>query len=444
MKDPLGKAISLGNLLRFTIPTIVMMVFMSLYTIVDGIFVSRLIDTDALSAVNIVYPLLSVVIAIGTMFGTGTSAIVAKKLGEGRGREAKGDFTFIVLVATGLTVLLSLVSLWLLEPILYALGANAAVYAYCWEYAFPLVFFLPASVLQLIFQYLFVTDGHPHLGLAVTIAGGVANMVLDYVFIAWCGWGIAGAAIATGIGYTIPAVFGLVYFTVHRRGSLCFTRPRADRRVLLRSMTNGSSEMVSNLSLSVTTYLFNRIMMHYLGQDGVAAVTIVLYMDFLLIAVSLGYAMGVAPLISYNYGSGDTEKLQRIYRLSRRFILAFSVVTAALTMLGAPLLVSAFAREGTAVYAFAVAGLRLYAVSYLFKGFNIFASSLFTAFSDGKVSAILSFSRTLGFLVLCVLGLTALLGVNGVWIGTPVAEALALGLSLYYIRTRRGVYQYSR
>lgn len=439
----LGREISLGFLLRFTLPTIIMMVFTSLYTIVDGIFVSQLINTDALSAVNIVFPLLSIVIAMGTMFGTGVAAIMGKKLGEGRRQESSENFSFVVLFSLLLSVVLAILVYIFLTPILYTLGANEDIFHYCRDYAYPLIFFLPASMLQLIFQYAMVTDGRPGLGLCVSILGGAANMALDYLFIGVFEWGIAGAAIATGIGYCIPALFGVVYFFINKKGLVFFTRPKSDWRMLQKSMTNGSSEMVSNLSMSVTTFLFNITMMHFLGQDGVAAITIVQYLDFLLVAVNLGYSMGVAPLISFNYGSKNNAKLRRIFQVSLWLTIGFAIVVTIGSMVFARPLVATFAQKGTAVFEFAASGMVIYAISYLFKGFNIFSSALFTAFSNGKVSAILSFTRTLLFLVLCILGLSVLFGVSGIWFAVPVAEVLALILSLIYVRKYRGVYHYA-
>lgn len=443
MNHSLSQKISYRSLIQFTLPTILMLVFMSMYTIVDGMFVSRFVNTDALSAVNIVYPLLSIVIAMGTMFGTGITAIVAKKIGEGKRQEAKENFTFITICSVLVTLVISIVSLIFLEDIIYLLGANDAIFDYCYSYLFPLIFFLPASVLQLLFQYTMVANGNPNLGFVISLLGGIANMILDYVFIVPLNMGIAGAAYATGIGYMIPTVLGLIYFSVNRGADICFVKPKIDWSVLGNSIVNGSSEMVSNLSVSITTYLFNIIMMHFLGQDGVAAITIVLYMDFLLAAVNMGYSMGVAPLISFNYGCGDSDKLKKIVKMSFHFSTIFAIFVTVSTILFSGPLVSIFAQKGTPVFEFAVNGLFIYAFGYLFKGYNIFASALFTAFSNGKVSAILSFARTLVFIIVCILGLTAIFGVNGVWFSVPAAELLTLFLTFFYLKTYKDTYQYA-
>lgn len=441
MTDALDRPITPVSLVKFTFPSMIMMVVMALYTVVDGVFVARLIGTDAFSAVNIVYPLLSAVFALGTMFGTGTAALISRKLGEGRSSEANQNLTLVVLVCVGLGALLCGLFLIGLEPVLYALGANDAVYGYCRAYALPLLFFFPASILQLAFQSLLAADGKPQIGLLVILAGGLTNIVLDYAFIALAGMGIAGAALATGIGYSLPAVYGLAHFG-RGKGLFRFTRPKPDGRALLRVMTNGSSEMVSFLSASVTTFLFNTIMMRHVGPDGVAAVAVLLYLDFVLVAVSMGYALGVAPLFSFNHGRGNTDALRGLYRLSILFCLGLGVGMFLLTEVFAPGLTAVFADRGTPVYALAVAGLRIFAVGYLFKGCNIFTSAMFTAFSDGKVSALLAFMRTLVFLTGALLGLTALFGVDGVWFASPVAELAALALAVLLTLRFRKHYHY--
>ena len=367
----LERKITVPSILKFALPSMVMMVVMSLYTVVDGMFVSRLVGTDAFSAVNIVYPLLSFVIALGTMFGTGITAIVSRKLGEGKQREANENVTFITLFAVGLGIVITVLSFIFLERLIYMLGADEDIYAYCYAYAFPLLFFQPANILQLEFQSLFVANGKPHIGLTVTVAGGLANVILDYVFIGVFHMGIAGAAVATGIGYCIPAFFSVFYFTFNRKAQLHFVKPKADWRVLLTSMTNGSSEMVSNLSGSITTFLFNIIMMRLVGNEGVAAISILLYLDFVLIAISLGYSMGVAPLFSYNYGGGNVAKLRKLYKISIGFCMGVGAVMTVGTLLFSGNLAAVFARRGSQVYELATAGLLVYAFGYLFKGFNI-------------------------------------------------------------------------
>lgn len=442
MNNTLEKKISVSSILKFTFPSIIMMVIMSLYTVVDGTFVSRLVGTDAFSAINIVYPLIGLVVGLGTMFGSGTTAIISKKLGEGKREEANRILTFIILFTTILGVFISILCFFFLENIIYILGANKDIYHYCYSYLFPIIFFFPASILQLEFQSLYVADGKPQIGLFVTILGGVANIVLDYIFIAEFNMGIAGAAIATGIGYLIPALYGLFYFAFHKKGNFCFVKPKARWRALGFSITNGSSEMVSCLSTSITTFLFNIIMMKLIGQDGVAAISVILYLDFVLTAISLGYSMGVAPLISYNYGCNNTNNLKKLYRLSTLLCIAVGIGTTAGTVLFAEQLTSIFTVKSSVVYELAVAALRIYAFGYLFREYNIFCSAMFTAFEDGKSSAILSFMRTLVFLSISLILLSSLFGVNGVWYSSVVAEFLAVTLSIFFTLKYRKKYHY--
>lgn len=442
--NPLSQPIKLSSVLRFTLPTMVTMVVMSLYTVVDGAFVSHLAGTEALSAVNLMYPLVSIIVGLGTMFGSGMAALASIKLGEGKQREACQSFTYIALCSVAVAVVISCICLICLDPIIYASGSDLSLYHLCRDYALPLLFFFPASILQLLFMTLYVVDGKPHIGLYVTIAGGVANVALDYLFIAELGMGIKGAAVATGIGYSIPALYGIVYFSLNRKGSLYFTRPKFSWRTLWNAASNGSSEMVSNFSTSVTTYLFNIILMRLAGPDGVAAITILLYLDFILIAVSLGYSMGVAPLISYNYGCADHDKLNRLFRTSTVFCLSTGAAVTIATILFAGPLTSIFAKEGTAVYEMAVYGLRIYALSYLMKSYNIFSSAMFTAFGNGMVSALLSFLRTLVFLSGSLVGLSYLFGIDGIWPATPVAETMSLLLSMCFVIKYRNIYHYGK
>ena len=292
------------------------------------------------------------------------------------------------------------------------------------------------------FQFFFVTAGRPNLGLWATVAGGVANIVLDYLFIVPLNMGIKGAAIATGIGYAVPSVIGLIYFSEKGQKSLSFAKPVRDLSILRKTCTNGSSEMVSNLAVSVTTFLFNRIMMDYLGEDGVAAMTIVFYAQFLFTAIFLGYTSGAAPLFSFNYGAQDKKKLHQLFRISMIFIAACSVIAFGLSIVLSDMVIGVFAASGSSVFELAKHGMYLFAAGFLFMGFNIFASGLFTALSNGRISAILSFLRTFVFLLLTILLLPLLLEVNGVWLSIPAAELMALVVALIYILKYRKVYGY--
>ncbi|MCI8331512.1 MAG: MATE family efflux transporter [Clostridiales bacterium] len=438
MQNQLAKDFHFHSLLTYALPTILMMVFMSMYTIVDGIFVSKLVNTNALAAVNIVFPIINVVMAIGIMIGTGGSAITARKMGEGRPGEARQDFTLLVIIGVLLGGVLTITGLVFLDPLLHFLGTNEATYDFGRQYAGLMLLFAVPSILQMLFQMFFVTAGKPALGLTVTILAGCANMLFDYLFIAIFHWGIAGAAIATGIGYLIPSLFGLTWFNVCRKGTLYFVRPIKNRGVILHTFLNGSSEMVTNLSAAIITYLFNIMMMRYLGENGVAAITIVLYIEFFLSAVYLGFSSGIAPILSFNYGEGNIPRLKRLFRISIFFIIGCQAVSFLISVLFAGPLVGLFAPRAGEVFALAVHGFYLYAACYLFRGINIFASSLFTALSDGITSAVLSLMRTFVLILPGLLLLPHIMGADGIWIAVPLAEVLSVILSiLCFIRLFR-------
>ncbi|MHC1723349.1 MAG: MATE family efflux transporter [Aminipila sp.] len=440
--NSIQKNFNFTALISYAIPSIAMMVFMSMYSIVDGAFVSKFVNTNALSALNIAYPLFNAVIAIGVMLGAGGSAIIAKKMGEDKFKEAKENFSLIVY--TGITIGLTLTTLGALfmKPMLKLLGANDLLMNYCYDYAFTLLLFTTPTILQMIFQYLFITAGKPHLGLGLTIVGGCLNIVLDYIFIVPLNMGISGAALATGIGIMIPSSVGLFYFSFNRKGTLYFVKTRIHLGILAHGCANGSSEMVTELSNAVITFLYNAIMLRYLGEDGVAAITILLYVDFLLKAALLGFSMGVSPIISYNYGSQNIPQIKRIFKYCFSFILACSAVIYISSSLCAPYLTGIFAHKGTNVYNLAMSGFMLYNISFLFSGFNIFSSALFTAFSNGKVSAIISFLRTFVFLSAGLLILPSLIGIKGAWIAVTISEGMSVIMSVFFLIKYKKVYQY--
>lgn len=422
MKVSLDKKITLKSIAVFVAPSIIMMIFMSIYSIVDGIVAARFVNTDAFAAINIVYPLLSIVIAIGTMFGTGATAIVSLLLGAKKEQEARQKLTFVVCVTVLIGIVIAVIIMLCLRPILLALGADESIYQYCYDYAFPQIFILPFIILQLQFQYYYVAEGKPSLGMITTIIGGVVNIVLDCLLTAVFQMGVTGVAIASGLGYTLSALIGLVYFWNNKKGTLYFVKPVVDCKMLFRTMANGSSEMVSNLSASVTTILFNVVMMHYIGKDGVAAMGVVLYLDFILISASLGFSAGVAPLISYNYGAGNQSRLKELYRINSRIcILSGLLVTVGAIAFREPLILL-FAGRGSEVFTLAVTGMLIYAFSYLLKPINVYYSAMFTAYSNGGVSAFLSLMRTLVLIVLTVLTFVWLFGIVGIWYAVPVAE----------------------
>ena len=441
MSYTIAKKFNLLSLLKFTVPAIIMMLFMSLYTIVDGIFISRLIGTTALSGLNIVYPFISFIHAVAIMFAAGGSAIIAKKMGEGRDEEARNTFSLIVYTGIFIGICISVFGNVFINEIIRFLGASPALEKYSYDYLKIIMLFAPFFILQILFQTFFITAGKPELGLRMTIVSGITNAVLDYLFMKTFAMGMVGAALATVSGYLIISIFGIVYF-LKKRNSLYFVKVKIDWGTIIESCINGSSEMVTDISSGVVTFLFNIVMMKYMGEKGVAAITIILYSQFVFIAVYLGFSMGTAPIISYNYGNQNKKQLKRILNICSKLIIGTSVGVFLLSLIFAKYIVGFFAPEGTEVYDIAIKGFSLFAITYIFAGYNIFSSSLFTALSNGKISAVISFMRTLVFIVLGIFFLPMIFQVNGIWLAVPFAEILSILVSLFFIRREKGRYGY--
>ena len=432
---------SAGSLLRFAFPTIVMMIFMGLYTIVDTIFVAQFVNTDALSSINIVCPIINVTVGLGTMIATGGNAIVSRKMGAGESQEAKEDFTLLIITGAVIGFLILLCGAIWIDPIIYALGASGLLFPYCKGYLMTLLLFIPANVLQTLFSNLFVTAGKPGLGFGLSVLAGVANIILDYIFIALCNLDIQGAALGTGFGYPFPTVVGPIYFA-RSKGTLSFTKPELKWAVIKESCFNGSSEMVGQLATAITTFLFNNTMMDLLGEDGVAAITIIIYSQFLLNTLYIGYSMGIAPVIGFNYGNKNSVQQKNVFKISIGFIAAASVLIFSVSMFGGPYIVRLFTESTSEVYRIAADGFTIFSFSFLFCGLNNFTSAMFTALSNGKVSAVLSFLRTFGLLAGGILLLPRILGITGVWLAVPFAEGMMFVVSALCLIHYRKRYSY--
>lgn len=440
-RNPLAQDFTFLSLLRFALPSLCMMVFMGLYTLADTLFAARLVGTDALSALNIVCPVINLLVGLGTMLATGGNAVISRKMGAGQPQAARQDFTFLLCCGALAGLLIAAAGTVWCGPLLRLLGASERLFPYCRAYLRLLILFAPASMLQVLFQNLFVTAGQPGLGFGLCAAAGCANIALDYLFIAVLRLGIAGAALGTGLGYTIPAAAGCCFFA-RSRGPLHFCRFRPDWPMLAESCRNGASELVGQAASAVTTFLFNRTMLRLAGEDGVAAVTILIYTQFLLSSAYLGFSIGVAPVFGYCYGARDDGRLQKLFRCCMAFVLGTSALVSALSFWGGSRVAALFAPAGTPVFAMACAGFPVFAVSFLFSGVNLFTSALFTALSDGRSSALLAFARTFGFLAPALLLLPRLLGLAGVWLAVPLAEGLAFGLSVLLLKRNQASYRY--
>ncbi len=421
------KPVTLKNILRFAVPTIAMTVFMSFYTMVDGLFVSNLIGTNALSAINLTAPVIQLVTAISTMLATGGSAVIMKKMGEGKREEAKEDFTSLILVNVLVGAVMCMIGYLTMNHIFAGMNLSADVEGYCLEYLSRYLLFTVPILLMNNFTLYMIASEKATLSFICSVTGGILNMV--------------GAAIATGLGYSVTAVVGLVVFC-KKKNLLHFTKPVFRFKVLAKAATNGCSEMATALVTGIITMMFNWTMLRYVGEDGVAAVTIIMYVLMFASSLYTGYSYGVAPMLSFYHGEKNHEKLKRLVGISMQVIAFISIITVAGSFLLTKPLVSVFARQDNPVYNLAVTGNRICTIALFFIGFNIFASGMFTALSNGIVSAILAFSRSFVFMLITMIVLPLVLGVNGIWLATPAAELMALALSIFMFLKYRKKYGY--
>ena len=435
------KPVTLKNIVKFAVPTIAMTVFMSFYTMVDGLFVSNLIGTDALSAINLTAPVIQLVTAVSTMLATGGSAVIMKKMGEQKTDEAKEDFTFLIIVNVIVGLVMCAAGYLAMDFIFAGMNLSPAVEGYCVEYLSRYLIFTVPILLMNNFTLYMIASEKAVLSLICSVTGGILNMALDYVFIAGLDMGIGGAAVATGLGYSVTAVAGLFVFS-RKKSLLHFKKPVFRIRVLGSAASNGCSEMATALVTGIVTMMFNWTMLHYVGEDGVAAVTIIMYVLMFASSLYTGYSYGVAPMLSFYYGEQNHEKLKKLVGLSMKVIAVISVITAAASFVMTRPLVSVFARTDNPVYNLAVTGNRICTAALFFIGFNIFASGMFTALSNGIVSAVLAFSRSFVFMLITMIVLPLILGVNGIWLATPAAELMALGLSFFMLLKYRKRYGY--
>ncbi|MCI9211058.1 MAG: MATE family efflux transporter [Eubacterium sp.] len=436
-----NQPVTLRNIMKFAIPTIVMTLFMSFYTMVDGLFVSNLIGTDALSAVNLTAPIISLVTAISTMLATGGSAVIMKKMGEQKTREANEDFTFLIIVNVIVGLMMSCLGYFVMDTVFESMALSPKVFSYCRLYLSRYLMFTIPVLLMNNFTLYMIAAGKSAFSMICSIAGGILNIVLDYVFIAILDMGIAGAAIATGTGYSVTAVAGMVMFSNKNR-MLHFVKPVCRFKTLLHASANGSSEMATALVTGMVTMMVNWTMLKYVGEHGVAAITIIMYVLMFATSLYTGYSYGVAPMISFYYGEQNYEKLKKLVRTSLKMICVIAVAALVVSIVVTEPLVSIFVRPDNPVYGLAVTGNRICSFAIIFIGFNVFASGMFTALSNGLISAVLAFSRSFVCMVIAMLVLPAVLGVTGVWLATPVAEFAALVLSLFMFLKYQRRYQY--
>ena len=430
------------RLLRVTLPSIVMMIFTSIYCVTDGFFVSNFAGKAAFTAVNFIMPYLMILGCVGFLFGTGGSALIGKTMGEGDRKHADRLFSMVICVTALSGLALGVLGIVLLRPVAELLGAEGELLENCVRYGRLILIANPAYVLQFAFQCLFATAGKPKLGLAVTVAAGVTNMVLDALFVGVFRWGIAGAAIATGISQTVGGVVPLMYFLFSKSSPLRLRWTKFEVQPLLRSCANGSSELMSNISGSLIGMLYNAQLMRFLGEDGVATYGVLMYVQFIFVAIDIGYSIGCAPIISYHYGARNHPELRNLLMKGLKVmgILGIVMTIAAISLSGT--LANIFVGYDATLCELTRHAFHLFSFAFLLAGFNIFLSSFFTALNNGGVSAAISFRRTLVFQAASVILLPMALDVDGLWWAASAAEALAFVVSIGFLLAMKGKYHY--
>ena len=431
-----------GRLIRFTIPSILMMIFTSIYGVVDGFFVSNFVGKTPFAAVNFIMPFLMVVGAMGFMFGTGGSALIARTMGEGGREKAQEIFSLLICAVVVSGVVIAVISIVFLRRIAMFLGAEGEMLEDCVRYGRIILVALPFLMMQYAFSSLSVTAEKPKLGLIVTVMSGVLNMTGDALFMGVFRWGIAGAAMASAMGQIVGGLVPLLYFLRKNSSSLQIRKPKWDGKALVRACTNGVSELMSNISMSIVGMLYNAQLMRYAGEDGVAAYGTIMYVDFIFLAIFIGYATGVAPVISYRYGAGNKKELNNLLKRSGVLIAIASLAMLLSSELMAAPLAGIFVGYDAELLSMTVHAYSIYAISFLFCGFSIFGSAFFTALGDGFTSAVIAFLRTLVFESACVLILPLIFGLNGIWCAIIVAEGMSVIVSVSFLVAKRKRYQY--
>lgn len=443
MKIQLSEHFTYKKLLRFVLPSIVMMIFTSIYGVVDGLFVSNYVGKTAFAAVNLIMPFLMAISALGFMIGTGGSAIVAKTLGEGKKEQANEYFSMLVYLTLIGGIVLSALGILFSPLIARGLGADGALLTNCVLYARITLLSMPAFMLQNVFQSFFVTAEKPKLGLGVIVIAGVTNMVLDFLLVGVFQIGLAGAAFATVTSECIGGLFPILYFARRNSSLLKLGRTHFNGKIFLCACGNGSSELMTNLSSSIVNSLYNIQLMNLAGENGVAAFGTIMYVNFIFIAIFLGYSIGSAPLVSYHYGAGNHDELKNLFQKSLRLIGIWGLMLFILAQLIARPLAAIFVGYDADLFSMTQNSFRIYCIAYLINGFNIYGSSFFTALNNGLISAAISFLRTLVFQLAAVLLLPLLLSINGIWSAVAVAELLTLGLTVTFFVRNRKKYHYA-
>lgn len=442
MKIQLSDHFTYSKLLRFVFPSIVMMVFTSIYGVIDGLFVSNFAGKTAFAAVNLIMPFIMILGGMGFMIGTGGTALVARVLGEGNPQKANRYFSMLVYLTIAMGVVLSVIGIVFMRPVAKLLGATPDMIGDCVLYGRIVIGFTTAFMLQNVFQSFLVAAEKPKLGLAATVAAGLTNAALDALFIAGFGWETAGAALATGISQCVGGLLPLFYFLSSNADPLRLVRTKWEVRPILRALANGSSELMSNLSTSIVSMVYNFQLMSYIGEDGVSAYGVLMYVQFIFVAIFIGYSIGSAPIVGYHFGRQNRAELKNMLKKGTTLMGMSGILLTALAMLLAAPLAQLFVGYDAGLYELTRHAFMLFSFSFLLAGFNIFVSGYFTALNNGAVSAAISFLRTLVFQTGAVLILPVLFGVDGIWWAITAAEVSACAISLLFLIKKRKQYGY--
>ncbi|MCI9269991.1 MAG: MATE family efflux transporter [Dorea sp.] len=442
MKIQLSDHFTYKKLIRFVFPTIVMMIFTSIYGVVDGLFVSNFVGKTPFAALNLVMPFVMILGGMGFMIGTGGSALVAMELGCGRKEQACQTFTILIIFTVILGALLSVLGMLAIRPVSRFLGATDAMMEDCVVYGRTVIAFTGAFMLQNVFQSFLAAAEKPKLGLTVTVIAGLCNGILDAVFIAGFRWGLAGAALATGIGQCVGGLLPLLYFLRPNSSLLCLTKTRFRLKPVIKACANGSSEVMSSVSSSTVSMLYNFQLLRLIGEAGVSAYGVLMYVQFIFIAISIGYSIGSGPIISYHYGAGNHAELKNMLRKSALLMFGSGVLLTGLAVILSAPLAKIFVGYDADLYRLTTHAFHLFASSFLLAGFNLFASGFFTALNNGKISAAISFLRALVFQAASVIILPVFLGVDGIWLAITVAEICACIISVGFLAAKKNTYHY--
>lgn len=442
MRIQLSDHFDYKRLLRFTFPSMVMMVFTSLYSVVDGFFVSNFVGKTPFAAVNFIMPVLMILGSVGFMFGSGGSALVSKTMGEGKPEKAREFFSLFLYSTAVCGVVIAVISFLFIRPLAAFMGAEGEMLDNCVLYGKILLLALPFYMLQFEFQSFFITAEKPQMGLAVTVVCGLTNMVLDALFMAVFSWGLVGAAAATVVSQMLGGFIPILYFCRADAGTLRLTKTKIDGKALLKACTNGSSELMSNISMSIVSILYNFQLMRYAGENGIAAYGVLMYVNMIFLAIFIGYSTGVAPVVGYHYGAENHSELKGLLKKSYIIIGIFAVAMFGLAELLAGTLAGIFVGYDQELMEMTERAFMIYSVSFLFSGIAIYGSSFFTALNDGLTSALISFLRSLLFQVAAVIILPLIFGIDGIWFSVVAAELVAAVMTVLFIAAKRGKYHY--